>query len=260
MIQPKKRFEVLKRDNFRCQYCWRNGKDVTLEVDHVTPKANGGTDDFDNLITCCRECNMGKWQTELDEWNSAFNIKVKDLCSHIKKEFYKYWNEEVKSEWELFKNKFDGTIDIKTMWLIASFLQRWIDDRIKNTQKLKELIQELIGVVLWHQKCEEWGWDKSTFLDRHPLLKELSDNPSLIDEKIQEFYEGWPFFDEIASELDWEFIANDWSFHMVFQHSRWNTDDLNERLNYTITANINELWNVPSWIKRKYSSYPNAEF
>lgn len=258
MIGAKKRFEVLKRDNFRCQYCWRNGKDVTLEVDHVTPKVNWGTDDFDNLITCCRECNLGKWQTELDEWNSTFNIKVKDLYNNIKKKFYEFRNDEVRSEGELFNRKFDGTIDMKTMGLIASFLQRWVDDRIKNTKKLKEIINDGISTI---KECKTWerGWEEK-YLNEHPLLKELSKKPSLMEEKIQEFYEGWPFFDEITSDFDWDFIANDWAFDRVFQHSRWKTDDLNERLNYTITADINELWNVPSWIKRKYSSYPNAEF
>ena len=258
MITAKKRFEVLKRDNFRCQYCWRNGKDVTLEVDHIVPQANWWSDDFENLITCCRECNMGKWQTELDEWNSTFNIKVKDLSNHIKKDFYWYWNEEVRNEWEFYKRKFDGTIDLKTMWLIASFLQRWIDYRIKDTKRLKEIIIDQVDTI---KGCKSWkqGWEER-YIKEHPLIKELSKNPSLIEEKIQEFYEGWPFFDEVTQDFVCDFVANDWAFDRVFQHSRWNTDDLNERLNYTMTANINELWNVPSWIKRKYSSYPNAEF
>lgn len=54
------RFEVFKRDSFRCQYCGRAAPDVILEIDHVVPIAEGGDNDALNLITSCRDCNRGK--------------------------------------------------------------------------------------------------------------------------------------------------------------------------------------------------------
>lgn len=54
------RFEVFQRDKHTCQYCGRQAPEVELQVDHLIPVARGGTDDFDNLITSCRECNSGK--------------------------------------------------------------------------------------------------------------------------------------------------------------------------------------------------------
>lgn len=54
------RFEVFKRDDFTCQYCGRRSPDVVLEVDHIVPRANGGSDDPINLRTSCWECNHGK--------------------------------------------------------------------------------------------------------------------------------------------------------------------------------------------------------
>jgi 5-methylcytosine-specific restriction endonuclease McrA len=59
----KLRFLVLERDNFTCQYCGRTpskDRSVILEIDHIIPKSKGGTDDIDNLITSCKECNLGK--------------------------------------------------------------------------------------------------------------------------------------------------------------------------------------------------------
>lgn len=52
------RFQVFKRDRFTCQYCGKSG--VELEVDHIHPLASGGTNDLDNLITACKDCNRGK--------------------------------------------------------------------------------------------------------------------------------------------------------------------------------------------------------
>jgi len=59
-ITKKLRFEVFKRDNFTCRYCGRKTPEVILEVDHVIPVSKGGTDDFENLVTSCFECNRGK--------------------------------------------------------------------------------------------------------------------------------------------------------------------------------------------------------
>lgn len=54
------RFDVLVRDNYTCRYCGRQAPNVVLHVDHVIPVAKGGTDDPDNLVTACYDCNEGK--------------------------------------------------------------------------------------------------------------------------------------------------------------------------------------------------------
>lgn len=54
------RFEIFKRDKFTCQYCGKEPPAVLLELDHVIPVSQGGTDDDINLITSCFECNRGK--------------------------------------------------------------------------------------------------------------------------------------------------------------------------------------------------------
>ena len=59
-LSKKIRFEVFKRDSFSCQYCGNKAPDVLLEVDHIQPVAQGGTNDLLNLITSCFDCNRGK--------------------------------------------------------------------------------------------------------------------------------------------------------------------------------------------------------
>lgn len=59
-LSKRVRFEVFKRDMFTCMYCGRRPPEVVLEVDHVHPKAKGGTDDLDNLVTSYWDCNRGK--------------------------------------------------------------------------------------------------------------------------------------------------------------------------------------------------------
>jgi hypothetical protein len=57
------RFSIFLRDGFRCHYCGASphkSPDVKLVIDHITPKASGGTDTLDNLITSCQHCNSQK--------------------------------------------------------------------------------------------------------------------------------------------------------------------------------------------------------
>lgn len=59
-LSKKVRFEVFKRDSFTCCYCGSTPPKVVLEVDHIDPVANGGSNDMENLITACFDCNRGK--------------------------------------------------------------------------------------------------------------------------------------------------------------------------------------------------------
>lgn len=63
----KLRFEVFKKDDYKCRICGVSAKDegVKLEVDHKIPKAKGGTDHISNLWTLCFKCNRGKGVSKL---------------------------------------------------------------------------------------------------------------------------------------------------------------------------------------------------
>ena len=54
------RFSVLLRDDFTCRYCGASGSETKLHIDHRISRYDGGTDDPDNLLTACIDCNLGK--------------------------------------------------------------------------------------------------------------------------------------------------------------------------------------------------------
>lgn len=56
---------VMNRDVGLCQPCLKQGRTtVAKEVDHVLPKAAGGTDALDNLQAICRNCHKLKTARE----------------------------------------------------------------------------------------------------------------------------------------------------------------------------------------------------
>ena len=55
------RYEVLKRDGYRCKICGVSANEgARLEVDHIIPISKGGKTVIDNLQTLCMSCNRGK--------------------------------------------------------------------------------------------------------------------------------------------------------------------------------------------------------
>ena len=66
-ISDKLRFQVLKRDHFKCCACGASpAKDpsVELHIDHIIPWSKGGKTEPDNLQTLCSKCNLGKGASE----------------------------------------------------------------------------------------------------------------------------------------------------------------------------------------------------
>ncbi len=49
---------ILRRDNFTCQYC--RAKNKSLTVDHIVPKSRGGKSNWVNVVVACKPCNLKK--------------------------------------------------------------------------------------------------------------------------------------------------------------------------------------------------------
>jgi 5-methylcytosine-specific restriction endonuclease McrA len=52
------RKNILRRDVYKCSYCGRG--DLPLTIDHIVPKAKGGIDSWENLVSACTKCNNKK--------------------------------------------------------------------------------------------------------------------------------------------------------------------------------------------------------
>lgn len=55
-----RRNECLQRQNSQCLYCGTGIGLTTSELDHIVPRAGGGSSRRDNLVAVCRECNAAK--------------------------------------------------------------------------------------------------------------------------------------------------------------------------------------------------------
>ncbi len=54
------RQNIYLRDKYRCQYCGLQHPTEELTYDHILPKSRGGRTEWENIVTCCVDCNRQK--------------------------------------------------------------------------------------------------------------------------------------------------------------------------------------------------------
>ena len=54
------RRNIFARDDNRCQYCGRRFSTSHLSLDHIVPRAQGGTATWTNIVCACLTCNVKK--------------------------------------------------------------------------------------------------------------------------------------------------------------------------------------------------------
>lgn len=65
-LAPSRR-NIFHRDGYACRFCGGHGKGVTLTLDHVTPRCQGGKNTWENLATACSRCNNKKGGRNLEQ-------------------------------------------------------------------------------------------------------------------------------------------------------------------------------------------------
>lgn len=70
------RHAVLARDDYTCQYCGIKTRQE-MTIDHILPRWAGGPHTWDNLVACCRRCNLRKGDKTPQQANMKLARKPK---------------------------------------------------------------------------------------------------------------------------------------------------------------------------------------
>jgi len=98
------RHSILARDNYSCQYC---GTKKELTIDHVVPRWCGGPHTWDNLVACCRKCNLKKGDKTPQQANMKLRSKPKRPHYVPYLSLPKYLKAIQKEEWQFYLPIFD---------------------------------------------------------------------------------------------------------------------------------------------------------
>lgn len=135
-LTKTQRFEVFKRDSFKCQYCGRQSPDVILEVDHILPVAEGGTNDILNLITSCRDCNRGKGKRKLSDTSSIEKQKAQldemnkireqtEMMIRWKQELMHLTDTQIDAIEKTYENTYDYTFSDRGRQIVRALIRRF---------------------------------------------------------------------------------------------------------------------------------------
>lgn len=92
------RREILRRDNYTCQYCGKHTIDLT--IDHVIPRHLGGPHSWWNVVAACSGCNHRKGGRKLEEVGMRLQRIPREPSASALYVFGHHLNEN--SEWEQF--------------------------------------------------------------------------------------------------------------------------------------------------------------
>ncbi|RUT06073.1 hypothetical protein DSM106972_032790 [Dulcicalothrix desertica PCC 7102] len=66
----------------KCAYC--DAVNVPLEIEHIRPKSQGGSDRFNNLTLSCQRCNQNKSNQSIDEFLKNDPVRLDNIKRHQK--------------------------------------------------------------------------------------------------------------------------------------------------------------------------------
>jgi 5-methylcytosine-specific restriction endonuclease McrA len=102
------RVNIYARDGYRCQYCGVRSRLVDLSYDHVQPRSQGGRTTWENIVSCCFECNRRKANRTPAQanmkllavparpnWVPAVTIRVSTVSMPDAWRDYLYWTGEL---------------------------------------------------------------------------------------------------------------------------------------------------------------------
>jgi hypothetical protein len=74
-------YKWLTQFDFRCLACGADLREVKWHIDHIYPRARGGSDDPTNLQILCASCNCSKGARTMGEWAPHLLINNRPLIS-----------------------------------------------------------------------------------------------------------------------------------------------------------------------------------
>lgn len=81
-IASKTKRELLRISENNCWYC---GDANPSTIDHIVALDNGGSDDIENLVLCCKRCNSRKKAMTIEEFrykNSWEKTEYSNVINH----------------------------------------------------------------------------------------------------------------------------------------------------------------------------------
>lgn len=112
------RKNIFLRDNNSCQYCGKHKSMVELNIDHVIPRFQGGTNSWENLVCSCIPCNSKKdCRTPKEAGMTLIRQPTKPSVYIMFKHYLDKMDEDPFKDWvHFFPNDLIATLTSQIYW------------------------------------------------------------------------------------------------------------------------------------------------
>ena len=237
-MSKKLRFEILKRDWFKCRYCWKTPIDwVKLQVDHIIPVYEWWENEIENLCTACFDCNIWKGKTMLSKKQTNRDIKkeMEEMREQetILEEYYKYLRAKKKLNLKMQPYKWlEQVLSIE----IPKEQRKTVNNSIKKYWL--EITMEAYYTWLDSDKDSMWYL---MWISRNMYLKE---NDEMYEEKRQYYDDHRKKYDKKWRNKKWIYENYETFRYMVDNYSCW---EWKERVSVSDTSRFCETKRISTW-------------
>jgi len=98
-VRKLTRLEIFNRDQYTCQYCGKQARQLTL--DHVVPRYRGGEHTWENVVSACVACNRRKAGRTPEQ--AGMRLTHLPAPPHNNNSFYiPYHYQKIRAEWQKY--------------------------------------------------------------------------------------------------------------------------------------------------------------
>ena len=123
--RPCLRFTIYTMQNFKCMYCRKDLSNIDrnkIHLDHLVCQSHGGSNDPDNLVVSCQQCNTSRGNMRWEVFSAG-----KGCARRIKNWIVKMNTEEGKEEFKITRKVVQNILPVingkKTCRQISKKLQ-----------------------------------------------------------------------------------------------------------------------------------------
>lgn len=154
-----RRHRVVQNQDCKCLYCGTMITTATAELDHIVPRAGGGSSKIDNLVAVCRGCNADKGRIPFAVWaeqTSREGVSLDDALNRL---------------WSFDKVVYKGVAGRKLKAQIARRLRQTEEDEPIDERSLESTAYSAVAI---RHRLETYfntsrglvrGDDEFTFID-----------------------------------------------------------------------------------------------
>ena len=146
--------------NGKCHYCgermsWTPERDDSLTLDHIIPRALGGTNAQTNLIACCRDCNNRKGMSPYWAFKAFTSLYGKKRITEVMRSLSRERYEHEQRMWDALHGIPHVPVIKVELPIVVNGRRPWLELTRRLIAEIVESVPFTERNIAWHEYQRE---------------------------------------------------------------------------------------------------------